>query len=167
MIEPLETSGTGPKALTVLKSTNTTTGQQTWYYVEYRRALGFDSFLSSNSNVLNGVVIHTGSTSDGNSSYLLDLTPATSSWSDPALVVGQSFYDPDAGVTIAPLSVSSTGATVSVSLTAPPCAPANPTVTLTPSQSQWVQPGSTVSFTVSVTNNDSPSCRSEERRVGK
>jgi len=157
-IEPLETASTGPKALTVLKSTNTTTGQQTWYYVEYRQALGFDSFLSSNSNVLNGVVIHTGSTSDGNSSYLLDLTPATSSWSDPALSAGQSFYDPDAGVTIAPLSVSSTGATVSVSLTAPPCAPANPTVTLAPSQSQWVQPGSTVSFTVSVTNNDSTSC---------
>jgi NPCBM-associated, NEW3 domain of alpha-galactosidase len=157
-IAPLETAGTGPKALAVLKATDPSTGKQTWYYVEYRQALGFDSFLSSNSNVLNGVVIHTGSTSDGNSSYLLDLTPTTSSWSDPALSVGQSFYDPDAGVTIAPLSVSGTGATVSVSLTAPPCAPANPTMTLTPSQSQWVQPGSPVSFTVSVTNNDSPSC---------
>src|SRR5207249_10503168 len=128
----------------ILKATDLSTGKQTRYYVEYRRAFGFDSFLSSNSNVLNGVVIHTGSTSDGNSSYLLDLTPATSSWSDPALSAGQSFYDPDAGVTIAPLSVSSTGAAVAVSLTAAPCAPANPTVTLTPSQRQWVQPGSTV-----------------------
>jgi hypothetical protein len=39
----------------------------------------------------------------GKRSYLLDMTPATSSWSDPALVVDESFYDPNSGVTIAPL----------------------------------------------------------------
>ena len=67
-IEPLEAPGSGPKALAILKATSATTGQQTWYYVEYRQTLGFDSFLSTNSNVLTGVVIHTGSMSDGNDS---------------------------------------------------------------------------------------------------
>ncbi|MBM3224424.1 MAG: hypothetical protein FJZ47_11565, partial [Candidatus Tectomicrobia bacterium] len=157
-IEPLETAGTGPKALAILKSTDATTGQQVWYYVEYRQALGFDSFLSSNSNVLNGVVIHTGSLSDGNSSYLLDMTPATASWSDPALVVGQSFIDPNAAVTITPMTATATGATVAVSFGPLPCVPANPALTVTPSQSQWVQPGGTVPFTVTMTNKDNASC---------
>ena len=157
-IEPLETASPGPKALAILKATDATTGKQTWYYVEYRQATGVDSFLSSNSNVPNGVVLHTGSPSDGNSSYLLDMTPVTASWSDPALVVGQSFTDPNAGVTITPVSVSSTGATVSVSFGPLVCVQANPTIALAPSQSQWVQPGSTVTFTVSVTNNDNAGC---------
>jgi hypothetical protein len=157
-IEPLETASPGPKALAILKATDATTGKQTWYYVEYRQATGVDSFLSSNSNVRNGVVLHTGSPSDGNSSYLLDMTPITASWSDPALVVGQSFTDPNAGVTITPVSVSSTGATVSVSFGSLVCVRANPTIALAPSQSQWVQPGSTVTFTVSVTNNDNAGC---------
>lgn len=102
------------------------TGKQTWYYVEYRQALGFDSFLSSNSNVLNGVVIHAGSPADGNSSYLLDMAPATASWSDPGLVVGQSFTDPAAGVTITPVAVGSTGAAVSVHFGPLACAPPPP-----------------------------------------
>src|SRR5205823_7409443 len=34
----------------------------------------------------------------------------------------------------------------------------NPVVALSPSQSQWVQPGTTVPLTVSVTNNDSTGC---------
>jgi hypothetical protein len=157
-IEPLETASSGPKALAILKATDSSTGKQTWYYVEYRQATGFDSFLSSNSNVRNGVVLHTGSSSDGNSSYLLDMTPATSSWSDPALVVGQSFTDPTAGVTITPVSVSSTGAAVSVSFGPLVCVRANPVIALTPSQSQWVEPGSTVTFTVSVTNQDNAGC---------
>jgi NPCBM-associated, NEW3 domain of alpha-galactosidase len=157
-LEPLAAAGTGPKGLAVLKSTNTATGQQTWYYVEYRRATGFDSFLSTNSNVINGVVVHTGSPSSGNSSYLLDMTPATSSWSDPALGVGQSFSDAESGVTITPVSVSSTAAVVAVSFGPLACVRANPTVALSPSQSQWVSPGTPVTYTVAVTNRDNAGC---------
>src|SRR5207245_1191828 len=102
--------------------------------------------------------LHTGSESSGNTSHLLDLTPATSSWSDPALVVGQSFYDPDSGVTIAPEGVSSIGASVSVSFGPMACVRANPTVALSPSQSQWVSPGTTVTYTVTVTNHDNAGC---------
>ncbi|HSF34367.1 MAG TPA: NEW3 domain-containing protein [Candidatus Tectomicrobia bacterium] len=162
-IEPLEADSIGPKALAILKSIDATTGQQTWYYVEYRPALGFDSFLGTNSNVLNGVMVHTGSPSNGDSSYLLDMTPASGSqnwsdWSDPALEVGESFTDPESGVTIAAASVNGMGAAVSVSFASPACVPANPIVALSPSQSQWVAAGTTLTYTVTVTNRDNASC---------
>ena len=153
-----ETLGVTSRALKILKSTDSQTGKKTWYFVEYRQAVGFDGFLSGNSNVLNGVVIHTGSESSGDTSYLLDLTPATSSWNDPALAVGQSFYDPDAGVTITAVSADGTSSAVSVSFDPVPCVPASPTVTLSPSQSQWVRAGTAVTYTVAVTNRDNTVC---------
>ncbi|MBI3330163.1 MAG: peptidase M11 [Nitrospinae bacterium] len=158
-LDPYEADGlASPKALKILKSTDLVTGKKTWYYIESRQPLEFDGFLSSNTNVLNGVVVHTGSESSANSSYLLDMTPETSSWSDPALDLGKSFYDPDSGVTIAPVSVSSSGATVSVSFGPLACVRANPTLTLSPSATQWVKPGTSVTYTVSVTNNDNGGC---------
>src|SRR5439155_22730427 len=53
---------------------------------------------------------------------------------------------------------SSAGATVSVHFAPPTCVPAPPTVIVSPSQSQWVPPGTTVPFTLSVTNHDSAAC---------
>jgi hypothetical protein len=157
-IDTYETAGTNPKGLKILKSTNPQTGQKTWYYVEYRQPVGYDTFLSSYLNVLNGVVIHLGTDSAATTSYLLDLTPATSSWNDPALVLGQSFTDPYAGVTITPVSRSAASAAVQVSVIPQACVRGNPSATLSPSQSQWAPPGATVSYTLSVTNTDSSSC---------
>jgi hypothetical protein len=60
-------------------------------------------------------VVHLASPSNANSSDLLDMTPSSpSSFNDPALVVGQSYTDSTAGVTITPISASSTGASVRV-----------------------------------------------------
>jgi hypothetical protein len=109
-----ESISSSAEALKILKAIDPTSGAKTWYYVEARQGIGFDSFLGGNNNVLTGVVIHTGAEASASSSYLLDMTPKTSSWSDPALDVGKSFSDADAQVTIRPLSVSSTGASVSV-----------------------------------------------------
>ena len=103
-------------------------------------------------------MVHTGSESSANSNDLLDMTPATSSWSDPALVVGQSFYDANAGVTIAPTWADSASAAVGVTFGGLACVPANPTVALSPSQSQWVKAGTAVTYTVSVSNNDNGGC---------
>ena len=160
-LDPYESMGGNPKALKIVKATDPATGKKTWYYVEFRQAVGFDSFLAGNSNVLNGVVIHTGSESDANSSNLLDMTPTTSSMSDPALAVGKSFTDPNAEVTIAATWASSTSAAVSVTFGADGtqvCVLANPTVSVSPSQSQPVSAGTSVSYTVSVTNNDNTDC---------
>lgn len=124
-LDPFESAAVNPKALKIQKSKDPVTGARTWYYVEYRRAIGFDSFLSTNSNVTGGVLIHTGSESDPNTCYLLDMTPATASWLDPALVAGQTFRDSYAGVVISVRSAGGTTATVDI--TAPPLPPNSPT----------------------------------------
>jgi hypothetical protein len=82
-IDPFEPAG-GTKAIRVLKTPGAPPGQRTWYYVELRRIIGFDSFMGSNANVMNGILVHTGSEANGNSSYLLDMTPETNSRYDPA-----------------------------------------------------------------------------------
>ena len=158
-IDAYETAGSNPKALRIRKSIDPATGMETWYWIEFRRPLGFDSFVSTNSNLLNGVVVHQQSDSSGAENYLLDMTPGSSNLQfDPALVVGQSFSDANAGVTLSVLSVSSSGATVGISFGPQLCVRGNPSVTISPSTSQWVSPGSTVSYQVSLTNNDSGGC---------
>ena len=118
-LDAFETLSAGPKALKILKSIDPSTGAKSWYYVEARKALGFDSFIANepSQNILNGVLVHRGVDGNGDSSNLLDMTPATPVyywWYDPALAVGQSFADSTAGVTITTNSVSSAGASVTV-----------------------------------------------------
>ena len=165
-LAPYETGGSAPKAIKILKSVNPTTGFKTWYYVEYRQAIGFDSYLAtinpglmSSSNILNGVLVRTGSLDDSsNTSYLLDMTPNTYQLytQDPALDVGTTFSDPAAGVTITTQWVNGASAGISVTLSQP-CVRANPAITVSPSN-QSGQPGALVSYTVSVTNKDSNNC---------
>ena len=158
-ISPYQSNTNEPKALKIFKSVDSS-GRRTYYYLEARRAIGFDAGLSSNSNVMNGVLIHLGTESSGNSSYLLDMTPGTSSWSDPALTVGQSYSDPEAGVSFTLLSVDNSGANVSVTFSGGgtvSCVRGNPSVTLSPS-SQTVAAGGSVSHTITVTNTDSSAC---------
>jgi hypothetical protein len=152
-VDRFESLGIGPKALKIAKSTT----PETWYYVEYRQAYGFDEFVSGYPNVVGGVVIHTGS-ADPNSSYLLDLTPATPSWYDPALVFGLSYYDAAAGVTISPVSGDGATALVQVTFDGSQCVRASPSVTLSPDTAQWVAAGTAVPYTVSVTSLDSAGC---------
>lgn len=165
-INPYELAGPGPNALKVLKSTDPTTGAKTWYYLEARQAIGFDAFLATSTyydqNETIGVLFHLGTDGDGNSSKLIDMTPATSTtWGadDPSLVVGQTFQDSSAGVTFTPTSVDSTGATVQITMKGTSsCTATNPTVSMSPSQSQSVSSGTALNFTVTMTDNDSSSC---------
>jgi hypothetical protein len=170
-ISPYELAGPGPNALKVLKSTDPTTGAKTWYYLEARQAIGFDAFLSDGTcpqcytqNETSGILFHLGTDGDGNSSDLIDMTPATVTyynWWDPSLVVGQSFQDSMAGVTFTPTAVNTGGATVQVTINGTSaCTPANPTVSVSPSQSQNVTSGTAVNFTATVTDNDSSGCSS-------
>jgi len=168
-INAMETNSTASKALKIARGT---TGN--YFYVEARRGLGFDGALTSNANVSNGVVMHMAVPTDSNSSDLLDMTAGTSSWADPALVSGQSFYDSTSGVTISVSSASSSGAVVAVSFggpqptptpsptptptPAPSCTHVSPVVALSPGQSAAVKAGTQVSFTVSVTNKDVSPC---------
>jgi len=164
-IYPYEVAGPGPNALKVLQSTDPTTGAKTWYYLEARQAIGFDAFLTNSfpyiQTVTSGVLFHLGTDGNGNSSELIDMTPATSTtlpWWDMSLVAGQNYQDSAAGVTFMPTAVDTTGATVQITMSGNSCTPANPTVIVSPSQSQGVNSGTPVNFTVTVTDNDSSGC---------
>ena len=164
MLDAYELSGAGPKALKILKSVDPTTGQRTWYYVQSRQAIGFDTGLAATdsfvlpSNVLNGLLIRVGNYSQG--SFLLDMTPASDptylDWRDPALPVGQTFTDPDAGVSVTAEWVTGTQAGVTVQLAggSTPTGPA--LVSIATDRSTYI-PGQTVTMTATVrTSNGSP-----------
>src|SRR5262249_34836088 len=153
-IDNYETLGSNPKAVKVLKSANPNSGARDWYYIEHRQAIGFDGDLAGNTNIVSGVVIHSGSEASADTSYLLDMTPATASWFDPALGVGQTFQDTDSGATISVLSADSGGATISVAYRAPQCLPAAPGVSLSLG-GPALQPGATATYNLTITNNDS------------
>src|SRR5438093_5813853 len=55
---------------------------------------------------------------------------------------------------------------VQVTVTPLPCVRANPTVTVSPSQSQWVTAGTTVNYTMSVKNMDGTACSSSTFSLG-
>jgi hypothetical protein len=145
--------GMEPKALKILKSTDPTTGKRTWYYLESRQAVGFDEFIGDNANVLNGLLVHTGSEATGDSSFLLDMTPASGmlnfqDWNDPALIVGESFEDMDAGVILTTEWVSETEAAVTVLLG--PDAPGLPSIIVSTDAPNYTR-NQTVSISAAVT----------------
>lgn len=153
-----ESAAATVKGIKVAQSINPTTGATTSYYLEYRQGLGFDGFIGSNGNVKNGVVVHLGTENSGDSSYLLDMTPATSSWSDPAVGLGQTYADTAAGVSITPVWADGTSAGISVVVGSNGCVAADPTVAMSPAQAQWRAPGGTATFSVALTNNDTAGC---------
>jgi Gametolysin peptidase M11 len=156
-INPYEPGGSGPNGLKVWQSTDPTTGANTWYYLEARQAVGFDAFLTNpvyyTQNETTGVLFHIGTDGNGNTSDLLDMTPATPTyygWFDPSLVVGQTFQDAAAGVTFTTEWVTSAGAAVSVQFSG-----STANLTVATDQTNY-SPGQTVSTTATATNNGSP-----------
>ena len=89
-IAPYEDSSPGPKALKLLESVDASTGFITYYYVEYRQDLGFDSVLSPYPAATQGVLIHTGDPSSPNNLYLLNMNPKDTTFYTAALAVGEN-----------------------------------------------------------------------------
>ena len=141
-------SNGGPKALRILKSTDSG-GGRTWYYIESRAQLGFDNGFAR------GVTIHSGSETTGNSSYQIDLLPTSSSF-DSLLDPSQVFTDPSLDLAITTVSATNAGAFVTISYPGVPCTPGAPTVSLSPG-STLGQLGQPTSVTLSVRNNDNAS----------
>jgi hypothetical protein len=167
-IAPLETYDQRAKALKILKGNDPTTGVKTWYYLELRQLLGFDSILAGRGNLASGVLVHTGSVSATgiSNSLLLDTTPNSSEltriadFEDGALGVGRTYVDAAAGVTVTVVSIDANGAVLDVEVGgAPPpaCVRVSPAITLTGPGSA-VAAGTTVKYTVKVINRDSSSC---------
>ena len=149
-LTPIEMSGGTTYAVKI----PTTNGNRT-YWVEYRQPIGFDSPLSAFPN--NGAQIRVSNpfetTCSGCVSYsldteLLDMTPGTSTFTDAALIVGQSFSDATYGVTINVLSANASALTMQVSLGGQ--AASTTTLTSSSNPSSYL---SSVTFAASVTGN--------------
>ncbi len=161
-IEPYETAYQGGiKGLKIPLGVDAETGLKQWYYLEYRQPLGFDSFLEGQNGITDGVVFHLITESDPQSK-MLDMTPDSIfiDTDDAALVIGESYIDSKSGVAITTEWADSTGASVHVSFTETTCNQVNPAVSVSANQSAAVAVGSTVSYNVTVANNDSDGCDS-------
>jgi hypothetical protein len=125
-LQPYEADNYQNKALKILKSIDPN-GAKTYYYIEYRQPIGYDivfSQLWTNSNLTSGVVIHTGTDQNADSSHLLNLNPLQTSWFNSALQPGDSFQDSETGLKVALLSADTTKATLQVTIGQIPTAPA-------------------------------------------
>lgn len=165
-LEPLETQTTGLKALKIRQGTDPATGQAVWYYLEYRQAVGFDSILSSVGTLTKGVSIIRGMPSNtGSVNTLIDTTPESntlsrmSDFEDGTLLPGRSFTDAGAGVTISVVSADANGAVVDVTVpsSVATCTRATPVLALS-GPTTAVAAGSSVTYTLAVTNKDSSAC---------
>lgn len=156
-ITPYELNNNDTKALKILHNIDASTGNRSWYYLEYRQPIGVDDFVAEYSNIVNGVVIHKGTDNDGDTSDLLDMTPNSQyfDWDDPALVMGDSFYDPTTGLIISTESTNSNAASVSISFGPQTCVQVNPMLAISPAESVWLEPGIPFTYSVTLTNNDS------------
>jgi chitodextrinase len=115
-------------------------GDGTYFYVEFRQPSGaFDNFPATDPAV-NGVLVRLAPDKTTVApSALLDMTPATTTRNDAALLVGQTFADPVSGVSVTTTAVTPDGATISVSFggvapppdTTAPSAPGTPAATAT------------------------------------
>jgi hypothetical protein len=108
-VTPLETKSTGIQSLRIpIDASNA-------YYVEFRQPFGFDNF-SATSAVVNGVLVNRGPLSYSTIARpaLLDMVPSTSSFTDAALGVGQTFSDTATGISVRLNSISPTAANVTV-----------------------------------------------------
>jgi hypothetical protein len=115
-LTPLETAGAATYAVKIPTSLLDRT-----YWLEFRQPIGFDSPLSAFPN--NGAQIRVASPFEtlcggcddwSDDTELLDMTPTTSSFTDAALLAGQTFTDPTLGVTVTVVSASASAMTIQV-----------------------------------------------------
>ncbi|MCM2277865.1 MAG: Ig-like domain-containing protein [Oligoflexia bacterium] len=169
---PIETRGPEARAMKILKDVDPVTGARVWYYVENRRPLGFDSFLSPTP-----ILGHIFYSIDQNAGLFIHLEVEKSSTSrllvhDPilpqdfesvpgkvtvfermqALLAGKRFVDPDAGIVIEHLSTDPSGvASVKVTLGKP----ARVNLAVPAQQRTVVSPGASLALSAAVTPGDS------------
>ena len=168
-LQPSSASTSAAKVLKIYKGVDAS-GKPSYYYIEFRRPLGFDAQITNRgvvdpNNVFNGVTVRQASPSNGNSVALLDMTPGSTfvDMKDAALIGGRSFSDPAAGMTLNTQWADASQTLVSVDLSgggAPTCNRAAPTVSVSPAQSSWLPAGSSFGYSVNVTNRDSSACAS-------
>ncbi len=139
---PHELESSGVRALWVSEVGGAT------FQIEFRQPSGvFDDFQASDPAV-QGVLIRT----EG----LLDMTPATPSFLDAALAVGQTFTDPATGLRVHTQSVGAAGATLNIAFG--PCVRKTPSMTVSTAFQTTPSGGNPLTYQVGITNQDFTKC---------
>ncbi|WP_164008578.1 NEW3 domain-containing protein [Pyxidicoccus trucidator] len=127
-----------------------------WLWLEARRAVGdYDGTLPS--QVFGGALVHYEEPSTGTHTHLLDFTPETFSWQDPAFLPGGTWTDPYTNVRLTVDGATPAGVTVSVHYEPVPCVRTPPTLTFD-TWHTYAVPGGQVESGFTLTNNDSVGC---------
>jgi hypothetical protein len=153
---PIEKINSGVQALRI--PTEYVSGSPSkYYYVEFRQSFGFDNFAVTDP-VVNGVSIRIAPNYTlYQNTLLIDTTPTTTSFSDAALLLNQTFTDSAKGISIKTKSITAEKATVEVTLPGATCTRASPTLTISPTTA-WTTPTGSLNYSVSVKNNDNSLC---------
>ena len=151
------TSGTASYTLNVLENgggsvyavTIPTSNPNRTYWLEFRQPVGFDAALSSYPN--NGAQIRVSYpfewASGSDDTEIVDMTPATpGTFTDSALVAGQTYSDATVGLSVTVTSASSSALTVNVTTSGGQSTTTTETSSLNPSTA-----GASVTLTATVT----------------
>lgn len=152
-IQNYEARPAGLKALKIRRGT----GNNAWLWAEARQQTGiYDGYLYG--HVYTGGLFHYQDSHTGLETHLVDFTEGSSGFLDAAFPEGQSWSDPYSDLAISVDSVTPTGMTVTVTYAnSGGCLEADPAVTLTPA-SQTTLGGQSVTYNVSVINQDGAGC---------
>jgi hypothetical protein len=146
---PIEQPTPNVQVLRIPRTFDITGAPLDFYYLEYRRPFGFDTFAATDPRV-NGVLVRVAGTygTRGTRSFLLDATtPATTGFQDAAVAAGQTFYDEARHIAVKVLSVGPTAASVQIDYQAPP-----PPTTTTPPPTTTTPPSTDVVRGTTVTD---------------
>ena len=156
-IAPIEWTTSDVQVLRIPKEKDGSGNVTQYYYLEYRQPYGFDNF-GSTAPVVNGVSIRLAPPySTISQSLLIDTASETTSFSDASLIVNKTFEDPIKGITISTTGVSSSFATVTIDFDPLPCIRSDPALSISPAI-QAGSPGQTLTYTLTLTNNDNSGC---------
>ncbi len=179
----LNTPGSYTYTLAPLESTNAATqairiprgASGTSFWVDYRQPIDYDSWFTDTTkcpgcNHTAGPAIQIQDLDTSDDAKVIDNTPYSQvnnpDIRDGALLPGKTFRDPEYGISITTNSANSAGTSVTVTIPATAtCVRNSPGVSVA-NPTQTVTPGQTVSFNVTVTNNDTASCSSDKFRTG-
>lgn len=151
MLEPTETVSSGTKAIRIKRpfKAGSVTVTDGYYMLEYRTPAGmFDTYATTDPAVTGVTLRLVSGNYPGGGSRTYRVT---------TVAAGSTFTDQEAGIAITVPSVSPAGAQVDISFPQPVCSHYAPTVRLNPA-SQWGAAGGSLSYSISVLNNDTLGC---------
>ena len=156
-LAPIGVSTTSLQALQVQRGT----GNPDWLWIEYHQPVGsYESALPS--EVYSGATIrYLDSYSNSGYTDLLNYNPSVTTWLSPALSAGHSWTDPYTNLSLNIQSATANALTVAVNYggSVSSCVSGSPSVTMSPLNPSATA-GSSVNYTVTLTNNDSAGCSS-------